>query len=32
MSVGENIISRAKQALDLESYRELNWSGTFGLV
>ncbi len=29
MSVGESIIARAKQALDLEGFRERNWTGTF---
>jgi serine protein kinase len=30
MSTGESIISRAKQELDLEAYREQHWSGTLG--
>jgi serine protein kinase len=29
MASGESIISRARQALDLESYREQHWTGTF---
>ncbi|MDH3785255.1 MAG: serine protein kinase, partial [Acidobacteriota bacterium] len=29
MAVAENIIARAREALDLDSYRAQNWSGTF---
>jgi serine protein kinase len=29
MGIGESIISRAKQALDLETFRQQHWSGTF---
>jgi len=29
MSVGESIIARAREALDLETYRQQNWSGSF---
>jgi len=29
MSVGESIIAKARQALDLEGFRERNWTGTF---
>jgi len=27
--VGESIIAKAKEALDLDEYRQLNWTGTF---
>jgi len=29
MSVGESIIAKAREALDLESYRQQNWAGAF---
>jgi serine protein kinase len=29
MPVGEQIIARAREALDLDTYRELNWTGPF---
>jgi len=29
MTTGDSIMTRAKQTLDLETYRELHWTGTF---
>ena len=29
MSSGQNIMAKAKQAIDLDEYRELHWNGTF---
>ena len=30
MSSGDQIIARAREALDLDSYRQQNWRGSFG--